>query len=98
MGLLFIKDFNSGVKKFGVPLGKKLAYLRNFHVCKFKKFSNFFLFLKDISRHFKDIWRHLKKNKKKFHKKISILMYIFDGHFEDGLDICWTSGYVHKKE
>jgi len=35
MGLLFIKDLNSGVKKFGVPLGQKLAYLRNFQVCKF---------------------------------------------------------------
>ena len=37
MGLLFIKDFNSQVKKFGVPLGKKLAYSRNFHVPKFLK-------------------------------------------------------------
>ena len=69
----------------------------------FKNFRFFFLFLKDISRHFDDIWRHLetfKKNKKKnfFEKKISILMYILDGHFEDGLDICWTFGYVHKKE
>ena len=36
--------------------------------------------------------------KKNFRQKISILMYIFDGHFEDGLDIYWTSGYVHKKK
>jgi len=67
-GILFIKDFNSWVKKFGVPLGKKIAYLRNFHVCKLKKFSKFF-FLKtflDILGTFGD---SLKKIKKNFRKK-----------------------------
>ena len=75
MGLLFIKDFNSGVKKFGVPLGKKLAYLRNFHVCKFKKISKISFFLKDISRHFEDIWRHKKKEKFFFKKNINFNLY-----------------------
>ena len=57
----------------------------------FKNFRKIFLLLKDISRQFEDIWRHLKETKKFFRKKKSISMYILDGHFEDGLDICWTS-------
>ena len=88
MGLLFIEDINSGVKKFGLPLGKKLAYLRNFHVCKLKKFSKIFFVFKRHFLTFLDIWRHLKKKTKKFfRKKISILMYISDGHFEEHVDI-----------
>ena len=48
MGLLFIVDFKSGVKNFGVTPRKKIAYLRNFDVgiFFFKKF--FFNFEKMV--------------------------------------------------
>ena len=50
MELLFIVDFKSRVKKFGVPSGKKLAILRNLNGEKFfmkkyakKIFEKFFI-------------------------------------------------------
>ena len=83
MGLLFIVDFKSGVKNFGVTPRKKIAYLRNFDVGIFFQKIFFQFWENDFSCKNKskyDIWN------KKFQKNLKIGKFSFVDIFQKS----WT--------